>query len=224
MMNKFKGYLLNTTKYKDYDLICDLLTDNGLITFINRNALKANSKLNCNIYRLCFIEVELYKGNQKFFMIKNLNLIKSTNLQEINLENVAFYNFLSEITLILCKNNSFNQNLLDDFKNTIDSLYLNVDKYFYILNYFVEVLNLNGVLDIKSNDFKTTKENLIAFFEYHKLLNFIDELNDININTLLLKEKNIKKENFKNCFFILTLIYESSFNQKLNSSELIYII
>lgn len=222
-MNNYKGYLLNCTKYRDSDLICEFLTDCGLITFINRGALKQNSKLNCNIYRLCYLDIELYKGNQKYYMIKNLKLIKSTNINEVNLENAAFYNFLSEITSIFCKNNSFNLNLYEDFENVLDSIYLNENKYFYVLLYFRNILNENGIININGN-YYSTKNNLIDFFEYNKLITFIDEINEKNVNILMMKDKNILIKDFKNCFFILTLIYETGFNQKLNSSELIYII
>ena len=223
MMTNYKGYLLNCTKYRDSDLICEFLTEEGLITFINRGALKQNSKLNCNIYRLCYLEIELYKGNQKYYMIRNLNLIKSTNINDINLENVAFYNFLAEITTIFCKNNSFTINLYEDFKNILDSIYLNVNKYFYILLYFKNILNENGIIKI-SSDYLETKNNLIDFFEYNKLTTFINEINDKNIKILMMNDKDIEIKDFKNCFFILTLIYETGFNQKLNSSELVYII
>ncbi len=223
MMTNYQGYLLNCTKYRDSDLICEFLTEKGLVTFVNRGALKQNSKLNCNIYRLCFLEIELYKGNQKYYMIRNLKLIKSTNLNDINLENAAFYNFLTEITMIFCKNNSFNLNLYEDFKNTLDSIYLNEDKYFYVLLYFRNILNENGIIYI-NNDYMNTKNNLIDFFEYNKITTFINEISEKNIKILMLNDKNINVKDFKNCFFILTLIYETGFNQKLNSSELIYII
>ena len=223
-MNSFDGYLISTTKYKDYDLICELLTEKGLITFINRGALKSNSKLNCNVYKLCFINVELYKGNQRYFMIRDVKLIKSINLNNANYENMSFYNFICEITLILCKNESFDLNLYEDFKNTIDSINLNVQKFYYVLSYFIYILNNSGVIKINFNDFKGTKENLLAFFEYNKLNDFIKYIDDSTIKYLLLEYKEISKEMFKKCFFILTLIYESSFNQKLNSSQLIYII
>lgn len=223
MMTNYKGYLLNCTKYRDLDLICEFLTEKGLITFINRGALKQNSKLNCNIYRLCYLEIELYKGNQKYYMIRNLNLIKSTNINDVNLVNAALYNFLIEITTLFCKNNSFNINLYEDFKNVLDSIYFNTNKYFYVLLYFRNLLNENGIIEI-NNNYLRTKNNLIDFFEYNKLTTFINEINDKNIKILMMYDKNIEINDFKNCFFILTLIYENGFNQKLNSSELIYII
>ncbi len=220
-----EGYILSCTQYKDNDLICNFFTNEGLMSFLNISGLKKNAKLNCNIYKLSYVKVKLYKGNQKYYKIKELNILNFHDLTNSNFEMISFYNFINEITLIILNNKIFENEFYVIFDSLMKKIYSNNDNSrYYILKFLIYIVNSNGVIQI-DNNLSNTKNNLIKYFNYYKLDNFLNLICDENVLVLtsdIISELDLNL--FKNCFKILVLILETSFNINLKSKDLIYII
>jgi len=51
-MIEIEGLIINVEKYKDYDLIVQIVNEEGVISALNRGALRPMAKLNCANYIL----------------------------------------------------------------------------------------------------------------------------------------------------------------------------
>ncbi len=222
-MIKQIGYIINCIQYKDYDLICELLTKNGVITFLNKSGLKNNNKLNCNCYKLSYVEVDLYKGNQKYYKIKDLKVLKYCDIIDSNFEKNAFYNFIIEILSNHLKYDYFDYVIFDELDKIINLLNSNSYNYSNIIMFYGCLLKRNGIINITKN-LELAKNEFVNIFNYFKLERYLNLINDRNVFKIIENTNLLDKDVFIECFKILTLIYESAFNINLRSKDLIYII
>lgn len=226
-MIREKGYILNCIKYKDYDLLCAFVGENSFLNFINRNALKEKSKLNCNAYKLFYVECEFYKANQKYFTIKNINLLR---LNEINYsgEDILIFNIISELTY---KYLNFNINDYKLFYKNFDNLMIKINnkekKYQALLNYYFYILKSYGILN-NFKDIKELKEYVNNFCEYYKIDSVIKDFIFLENNNIfnLINGNLIDLDliDFKNILKIFSIFYQLSMDVKLNFYQYLDII
>lgn len=226
-MIRDKGYILNCVKYKDYDLLCTFIGENSILNFINRSALKEKSKLNCNAYKLFYVECEFYKANQKYLTIKNINLLRINNLNYSS-EEILIFNIISELTY-----KYLNLNIVDyhEFYKIFDNLMIEINKnekpYQAVLNYYFYILKCYGIIS-NFNNIKEFEEFINNYCDYYRIDSDIKDFIILEINNIfeLINGNLIDVDfiDFKNMLKIFSLFYQFSMDVKLNFYEYLDII
>lgn len=146
-MESIKGIIVSCNKYKDNDLILEILTEKGeIFSVTNRGGEKLKSMT--HEFNMPFIkgEFEIYKANTKYYKLK-AGKIETSLYQEFssNFEYLNIYSLLKELSskYPLVEDSQLSQYYkLYDF--TIKNLIKSDRKYFYALLFVIVEIWLTG--------------------------------------------------------------------------------
>ena len=237
-MEKFKGIIINLSKYKNYDVVINVLTNDGLFSVIGRGSFKNSSKTNFIIHPFLYGEFEVYKGPVGGYKLKDCKVIEFFDKYFESYEDHVFAQFITELTFKMTVENSDLSGCFDDLLAFLNKYKVSENKYSLICYYFALILKRNGVflnLDncvdcgnntnivgidfekggaVCTNHFSTTTKmmNEKEFSVYASLFHY----DLVTIDQLVLS-----KEEFKEIISNLSFILEKNFNLNIKTLSLI---
>lgn len=238
-MEKVTGIIVSYNKYKDNDIIFNVLTENDFISFIGLGSSKTTSKTFNLLKPFIYGEFELYKGPTLHYKVKDSKILNNYSLKFKQYDDVIILDFLVELTFkFLIENNDYTK-YLDLLKSVLDNYDSNSKvKYSLIIYYFAQLIKLNGgAFNLSSCIHCNNNSNLeyIDYFAGGLLCN--NHLNDYSIYiskediTLLnnlfngeisdILKTYINKEKFIELVNNLAIFINKSYEINLNSINLV---
>lgn len=97
-MDLKKGFIISTNKYKDNDLIVNLLCEDEIISFKAISLNNMNKSLINDLQCLSFGEFELYKGGLKNYTLRNCKIFYSLYKEVFSSREYLFpYEYIKEV-------------------------------------------------------------------------------------------------------------------------------
>ncbi|HKL72687.1 MAG TPA: DNA repair protein RecO [Candidatus Onthovivens sp.] len=116
-----KGLVLASYKYRDYDLMCKVLTEKGVLSCKIVGALRKNNKNNYLANKFTIANLELYRGGHGGYKIKTGETLKTYINIFTDYKALYCLNFMTEISLRAV--------ILEDF----DILFQAIERYLDLL-------------------------------------------------------------------------------------------
>lgn len=103
-MFEIEGIVLRTTPFKDNDMMVNVISSDGLYSFLARGVMKLESKNSTSINRLAKSLFCLSKGKDGY-SLRQGSLIDSFENSKSSLESLLSLDFINEVTIKLVNNN-----------------------------------------------------------------------------------------------------------------------
>ena len=228
-MIEIEGLIINVEKYKDYDLIVQIVSEEGIISALNRGALRPKAKLNFANYILSNGKIELYKGGQSYYKIKNINPNFDIKKSFSDINAMFSYDFIRELTKKMNFENIFVKNLYKVLLNTVVSIDNKEFIFFQDLRYFYFLLDSNGVFPSLHLDdtlyFSFDKSVFVHNVEKNENYCILDKRVVSTLQNIIeIRPCEIDVFTFKEVFNYFTIIASSFLSVELNSKKLLTII
>lgn len=203
---KKEGIVINSSTYKDNDLIVELLTKEGLVAFRSKGIKKIDAKNKSLVFDFACIDAEFYKKGEKLTLINGKNTINLNKLYS-SFEGMIFISFIKE---------SLHKMIVDEDKNllypyiiqslkSIESCQENELKDTITQNTLHLLLKIGEIGGFGPKEYfeNTSLKSLINYFLDFKIVNkeievdhtlklikkisyYLEEISDIKINSISL--------------------------------------
>lgn len=199
-MELIKGIVVSLSKYKDNDAIINVLTKDSIIPISIRGAYSKNSKYLKFAHTFYEGEFEIYKGNTKYFKLKNVNILFDSESFYDDYSILVCLELIKEVFTKAFSNDEFTNNYLL-LSTTLKHLASKSDVVKYTLLYVGFFIRISGYAIVTNRcEIANKDENIYFSFENGGLVYANSSLDsDIKLDN---EEVSILKTIFENKYAI----------------------
>ena len=163
-MELIKGIVVSLSKYKDNDAIINVLTKDNIVPINIRGAYSKNSKYLKFAHTFYEGEFEIYKGNTKYFKLRNVNILFDSESFYGDYSILVCLELIKEVFTKAFSNDEFTNNYLL-LSTTLRHLSSKNEIIKYTLLYIGFFIRISGY-SIVTNRFQNNSKDGDVYFSF----------------------------------------------------------
>jgi len=140
---EIEGIVIRITPYKEKDAMVNVLTKDGIMSFLARGVLSIDSKNAASVTQYAYSRFEFNDAKEKSLSLKNGTLIKGYNEAFKSLDKLAALSFIGELTLKATGEEDASA-IYEYALQSLEAIEAGFDVLTIVLVYYAQVLKVAG--------------------------------------------------------------------------------